>query len=70
MEPNINVDEVVSRLGGPTKVAELCEMDNSQGVSNWVARGVIPKPRLLYLRTIRPDVFENFGDATEDRKVA
>lgn len=57
MNTEINVDTVVRRLGGPSKVAELCEMDNPQAVSNWIARGKIPSARMVYLRAIRPDAF-------------
>jgi len=47
--------QIIDRLGGTSKVAELCEVTPS-AVSQWRDDG-IPKARLMYLRAIRPDVF-------------
>lgn len=52
----MNASEIIARLGGTTKTAELCEVSPS-AVSQWLADGVIPKPRLMFLKLARPDVF-------------
>lgn len=52
---------IIDRLGGPTVVGKLCECQ-PQAVSQWKQKG-IPKARLLYLRAIRPDVFEKISPA-------
>lgn len=57
MSPD-QVRQVVETLGGPTRVAELCQIESPQAVSMWIKRGEIPPARLMYLRVIRPDVFE------------
>lgn len=51
MDPSKIIDE----LGGTAKVADLCEVSMA-AVSQWRVDG-IPKPRLMYLRLARPDVF-------------
>lgn len=51
----MNASEIINRLGGTSKVAELCEVTTG-AVSQW-RDGEIPKARLMYLRAIRPDVF-------------
>jgi len=48
--------EIIDRLGGTTSTARLCEI-RSASVSEWRRKG-IPKARLLFLRLLRPDVFE------------
>jgi hypothetical protein len=57
MEPDIDVERVIKDLGGPAKVAGLCNMRTGQAVSMWVARNRIPPARLMFLRVVRPDVF-------------
>lgn len=52
---------IIETLGGATAVARLCEC-RPQAVSQWKLKG-IPKPRLLYLKAIRPDVFEKVSPA-------
>lgn len=47
--------EIIDSLGGTAVVARLCEIRPSS-VSEWRHNG-IPRGRLLYLRTLRPDVF-------------
>jgi hypothetical protein len=56
-------DTIISRLGGPSEVAKLCEC-SPQAVSQWFGidpvsgqQREIPKARLLYLRAVRPDAF-------------
>lgn len=60
-------ETIISKLGGTTRVAELCEV-SPQAVSQWFgvdpetgAARRIPKSRLMYLRAIRPDVFVGSG---------
>lgn len=47
--------EIIQRLGGPAKTAELCEI-STQAVSQWRING-IPRARLQFLKLARPDVF-------------
>lgn len=54
METNAN--QVIDALGGTVAVARLCDTSPS-AVSQWRASG-IPHARLMYLRVVRPDVFE------------
>lgn len=61
----IDVKTLVADLGGPAEVARLCEMKNTQAISNWIARNRVPPSRLLYLRTVRPSAFD---DATTTPK--
>ena len=50
-----NAAEIIQRLGGPTRIAELCDI-SAQAVSQWVHNG-IPKARMQFLELARPDVF-------------
>jgi len=54
----MNVKTIVDRLGGPAKVARLCGIETTQAVSMWIKRGEIPDARLMYLRAVRPDIFD------------
>lgn len=47
--------KIIDDLGGTAKVAALCEVSMA-AVSQWRDSG-IPKPRLMFLRLARPDVF-------------
>ncbi len=49
--------ELISRLGGSSEVARLCEVTVG-AVSQWKASGAVPKARLMYLRAVRPEVFK------------
>ena len=54
----MNPNTIIDRLGGTAATARLCEIEPAS-VSEWRTReGGIPKARLLYLKAIRPDVFE------------
>lgn len=66
MDPSTIIDD----LGGATAVAKLCEC-RPQAVSQWKLKG-IPKSRLLYLKAIRPDVFEKVSptDTAVEREAA
>lgn len=46
---------VIARLGGQTKVAQLCEI-KPPSVHGWLENG-IPKARLMFLKLARPDAF-------------
>lgn len=52
----MDASQIIDALGGTTAVARLCECE-PPSVSEWRRKG-IPKARLLYLKAIRPDVFE------------
>lgn len=68
MNMNTNIDsrpkEIIRRLGGSTKTAELCEITTG-AVSQWKKKG-IPKPRLMFLKLARPDVFGLLPPKTTD----
>lgn len=40
--------EIILKLGGSTKVAELLGFKNKQRVQNWMVRGIPPKMKLEY----------------------
>lgn len=48
--------EIIDALGGTSRVAELCEV-RPPSVSDWRKHG-IPKARMMFLRAVRPEVFE------------
>lgn len=48
-------DEIIDALGGTSEVAKLCEV-RPPSVSDWRRTG-IPKPRLMFLKLARPEVF-------------
>ena len=48
---------IIDALGGNARVAEICNI-SSQAVSKWRREG-IPEARLMYLRLLRPDLFEH-----------
>lgn len=52
----MNATEIIQRLGGTTRTAELCEV-SAQAVSQWRTNGV-PKAQLRFLRLARPELFE------------
>jgi predicted transcriptional regulator len=47
--------EVIGKLGGNAKTAELCEVTPS-AVSQWVHNG-IPRTQLKFIRLARPEIF-------------
>lgn len=57
MDTTINVNAVIEGLGGTSKAAEFFEVQ-PPSVSEWKARGSMPNARLMYLRAVRPDVYE------------
>ena len=64
MDANI----IISTLGGTNEVARICEV-SPQAVSQWREDG-IPKARLMFLRAIRPDVFEKSSSGESASKEA
>lgn len=56
MERNHPDSQIIDALGGTAAVARLCDV-KQPSVSDWRKDG-IPKARRMYLRAIRPDVFE------------
>ena len=59
-------NQIIDRLGGTTKVAQLCEVTKAS-VSQWRNDG-IPKARLMFLRLARPDVFGEHATAAVDHE--
>jgi len=53
--------ELIDKLGGTSKVAELCEVTTG-AVSQWRLDG-IPRSRMLFFEAVRPDLF---ADKTKD----
>lgn len=51
-----NHSSIIDSLGGTSEVARLCGVQ-PQAVSQWRTDG-IPSSRLMYLRLLRPDVFD------------
>ena len=47
---------IIDALGGTSEVARLCNV-KAPSVSEWRVRG-IPPAREMYLRAVRPEVFE------------
>jgi len=56
MNKHIFADQVIAALGGTNAVARLCNI-KPPSVVDWRKNG-IPNARLMYLKVIRPDVFE------------
>lgn len=52
---NAEAIEVIEKLGGNAKTAELCEVSPA-AVSQWRHNGV-PKGQLKFIRLARPDLF-------------
>lgn len=50
-------EKVIQSLGGTSKVAALCNI-RTASVSDWKSKGQIPAARLMFLKLLRPDVFE------------
>lgn len=52
----MTASEIIDRLGGTNEVARLCKV-RAPSVSQWRRDG-IPAAREMYLRAVRPDVFD------------
>lgn len=57
-------NEIIDAFGGTVAMAEVCDVYPS-AVSQWRATR-IPRARLMYLKLLRPDIFEK--PPTEERK--
>lgn len=55
MDSNLIIDS----LGGTNEVARTCQV-TAQAVSQWRTDG-IPQARMMFLKILRPDVFEKVG---------
>jgi hypothetical protein len=55
MTKELTAGQIIDALGGTSETARLCEVE-PPSVSDWRKNG-IPKPRLMFLRLARPDVF-------------
>jgi hypothetical protein len=51
-----DTQRIIDRLGGTTEAAGICEVTPG-AVSQWLKNG-IPPARLMYLKAVRPDAFE------------
>ena len=59
---------IIDNLGGTNAVATMCDV-KPPSVSEWRRLG-IPKSRLMYLRLLRPEVFEAEQDSTPREQAA
>ena len=59
----MNATQIIDALGGTFEVAKLCQV-KPPSVSEWRKEG-IPPARLMYLKVIRPDVFEHETNTKE-----
>lgn len=59
---------IIDIIGGTTKVAEICDLTTG-AVSQWRKNG-IPKPWILYLRLLHPEVFDREEERTPSEQAA
>lgn len=52
----MNPNQIIDALGGTFRVAKLCDV-RPPSVSDWRRYG-IPRARMMFLRVVRPEVFE------------
>lgn len=64
---DMDANKIIDALGGTAEVARMCDVQ-PPSVSEWRKEG-IPRARLMYLRLLRPDVFEGQGEQ-EARRAA
>lgn len=55
----MDANQIIDELGGTAAVAGICDV-KPPSVSEWRRTG-IPRARLMYLRAVRPEVFEKLG---------
>lgn len=63
---HINHSKLIDDMGGTVAVARLCAV-SSQAVSKWRNDG-IPSARLMYLKLLRPEFFQQ--EKTKSEKAA
>jgi hypothetical protein len=63
---DLSPEEVIERLGGNAKTAELCEITPG-AVSQWRHNG-IPKAQMKFIKAARPDLFPASKPARPSRK--
>jgi hypothetical protein len=56
-------DEIIDALGGTSEVAKLCKVTDA-AVSQWRRAG-IPRPRMMFIEVIRPDLFVSPAEAAQ-----
>lgn len=56
----MDASKIIDDLGGTSEVAKLCRV-KMPSVSWWRKQG-IPEARLMYLKVIRPDIFEQAAE--------
>ena len=56
-----NHSKIIDEFGGTVAVARLCKV-SSQAVSKWRNEG-IPEARLMYLKLLKPQIFQQYQDA-------
>lgn len=66
----MDANNIIDGFGGTCAVSSICEVTTG-AVSQWRVTG-IPKSRLMYLRLLRPDIFERLEaeDACGQQEVA
>ncbi len=64
----MNDSDLIDKIGGPTVVAKLLEV-TPQAVSQWRDKG-IPRARMMYLRLVRPDLFQSVPTPEPDKHAA
>lgn len=64
----MDTNDLIDKLGGTTEVARIFGI-KPPSVSEWRVSG-IPKARLMYLRLLRPDVFDQEHNSTTERAAA
>lgn len=64
----MDANSIIDALGGTAAVAGLCQV-KQPSVSEWRRFG-IPPARLMYLRLLRPDVFEKEQNSTTEQAAA
>ena len=60
----MNASAIIDEFGGTAAVARIFEIE-PPSVSEWKRLNKIPKARLMYLRLLRPEVFES-ADQEQD----
>ena len=56
--------QLIDQMGGTVAVARICNV-SSQAVSKWRNEG-IPEARLMYLKLLNPEIFQQDQTNTED----